>query len=141
MDTNKPHATETTKAEQELLEALRADPLLANNLTHILSRYKSETNTGMDAHQAEMSIVEIVRDLGNRMLTQWGEQTQDEVARQHSADPNLVGHGKKTPLAQHLREYRNPPAGLPLQSRREDPTPLPSPSEADRLRLLAPAAS
>lgn len=95
MDTNKPHATETTKAEQELLEALRADPLLANNLTHILSRYKSETNTGMDAHQAEMSIVEIVRDLGNRMLTQWGEQTQNEVARQHSADPGLVGHGKK----------------------------------------------
>jgi len=95
MDTNKPHATETTKAEQELLEALRADPLLANNLTHILSRYKSETDTSMDAHQAEMSIVEIVRDLGNRMLTQWGEQTQNEVARQHSTDPGLVGHGKK----------------------------------------------
>lgn len=95
MDTNQPRTTEVTTAELELLEALRGNPLLADNLAHIVRRYNAETHTGMDANQAEMSIVEIVRDMGGRLLTQWGEQTQDQVAQEHSANPDLVGHGKK----------------------------------------------
>jgi hypothetical protein len=78
MDTNKPRTTEVTQAELELLEACRRSPHLAGNLTYLLDRYQAETNTGMDANQAEMSIVDIVRAMGNRLLTQWGEETHAE---------------------------------------------------------------
>jgi hypothetical protein len=116
MDTSKSRTTEVTQAELELLEACRANPYLAGNLTYLLDRYQSETNTSMDANQAEMSIVEIVRDMGTRLLTQWGEQTHAEIAAKHSSNPDLIGNGKKTPLAQHLREHRHPAASLPLES-------------------------
>jgi hypothetical protein len=140
MDTNKPRTTEVTQAELELLEACRRSPHLAGNLTYLLDRYQAETNTGMDANQAEMSIVDIVRAMGNRLLTQWGEETHAEIAAKHFSNPGLIGNGKKTPLAQHLREHRNPSANLPLKNRRKNPPSLPRAGESDRLRLLPPAA-
>lgn len=140
MDTNKPRTTEVTQAELELLEACRRSPHLAGNLTYLLDRYQAETNTGMDANQAEMSIVDIVRAMGNRLLTQWGEEPHAEIAAKHFSNPGLIGNGKKTPLAQHLREHRNPSANLPLKNRRKNPPSLPRAGESDRLRLLPPAA-
>lgn len=95
MDTNKPRTTEVTQAELKLLEACRRDPYFAGNLTYLLDRYQAETNTGMDANQAEMSIVDIVRAMGSRLLTQWGEQTHAEIAAKHFSNPDLIGNGKK----------------------------------------------
>lgn len=95
MDTNKPRTTEVTQAELKLLEASRRNPYLADNLTYLLDRYQAETNTGMDANQAEMSIVDIVRAMGSRLLTQWGEQTHAEIAAKHFSNPDLIGNGKK----------------------------------------------
>ena len=95
MDTNKPRTTEVTQAELELLEACRRAPHLAGNLTYLLDRYQAETNTGMDANEAEMSIVDIVRAMGSRLLTQWGEETHAEIAAKHFSNPGLIGNGKK----------------------------------------------
>jgi hypothetical protein len=95
MDTNKPRTTEVTQAELELLEACRRNPYLAGNITYLLDRYQAETNTSMDANQAEMSIVEIVRAMGSRLLTQWGEETHAEIAAMHFSNPGLIGNGKK----------------------------------------------
>jgi hypothetical protein len=95
MDTNQPRTTEVTQAELKLLETCRRDPYLADNLTYLLDRYQAETNTGMDANQAEMSIVDIVRAMGSRLLTQWGEQTHAEITAKHFSNPDLIGNGKK----------------------------------------------
>ena len=41
-----------TRSEEELLKAVRTDPMLAQHLTDVLKNFKKETDTGMDAYQA-----------------------------------------------------------------------------------------
>ena len=84
-----------TRSEEELLEAVRTDPMLAQHLTDVLKNFKKETDTGMDAYQAELHVVEATRDLGGMMLTQWAEQTERRHREDYSRDESLVKHGKK----------------------------------------------
>ena len=65
-----------TRSEEELLEVVRTDSMLAQHLTDVLKNFKKETDTGMDAYQAELHVVEATRDLGGMMLTRWAEQTE-----------------------------------------------------------------
>ena len=77
--------------------------MLAQHLTDVLKNFKKETDTGMDAYQSELYVVEATRDLGGMMLTRWAEQTEQSHREDYSRDESLVKHGKKTLLAQHLR--------------------------------------
>ena len=88
-----------TRSEEELLEAVRTDPMLAQHLTDVLKNFKKETDTGMDAYQVELHVVEATRDLGGMMLTRWVEQTEQSHREDYSRDESLVKHGKKTLLA------------------------------------------
>ena len=95
MSIKKAHTTEVSEAELELLETLRVSPILTRQVIETLKDLKHETSNGMDAYQAELHVVEVTRKLGNLLLQQWGEQTQEEQSRQSSLDPNLTKHGKK----------------------------------------------
>ncbi|MCP5537496.1 MAG: hypothetical protein H7A51_14845 [Akkermansiaceae bacterium] len=61
MNTNKSHTTEVSQAELELLEAMRAAPVLTQQVTAILKGFEAETDKGMDACQAELHAVELTR--------------------------------------------------------------------------------
>ena len=67
-----------TRSEEELLEAVRTDPMLAQHLTDVLKNFKKETDTGMDAYQAELHVVEATRDLGG-MISPGGRSKPSKV--------------------------------------------------------------
>ena len=60
--------------------------MLAQHLTDVLKNFKKETDTGMDAYQAELHVVEATRDLGGMMLTRWAEQTEQSHREDYSRD-------------------------------------------------------
>ena len=81
--------------EQELLAALRGDPLLAEHLMMMVRDFQRETATGMDAYQAELHVVNATRKLGGLMVTRWAEQTEQSCNEASSSDTDMVRHGKK----------------------------------------------
>ena len=95
MSTGKSHPIEISQSELELLEALRTAPVLTEEVTAMLKGFATETDKGMDAHQAELHAVELTRKLGKLLLEQWGERTENEQSRESALDPDLIKHGKK----------------------------------------------
>ena len=81
--------------EQELLAALRGDPLLAEHLMMMVRDFQRETATGMDAYQVELHVVNATRKLGGLMVTRWAEQTEQSCNEASSSDTDMVRHGKK----------------------------------------------
>lgn len=89
-------STSITEEESRLLEQLRANPIVATRLSGIMDRFEHEVNAGMDAHEAEMMVIEEVQQLGHSLLDQWAEQTHDAtLASACEDDPALIKHGKK----------------------------------------------
>lgn len=98
MDTPAPEdaSAPITEEEARLLEQLRANPEVAEQFRAIMDRFDREVADGMDAHQAEMMVIEELQQLGRSLLGQWAGRTHHaavESARQE--DPSLVGNGKK----------------------------------------------
>jgi len=53
---------------------------------------------GATAHEAEARAIEEVRKLGNGILTQWAEKTEEAaVSQARASDPRLKPYGKKKP--------------------------------------------
>ena len=85
-----------TAAESQLLERLRANPVVAARLGAIMDRFEAEVDAGMDAHEAEEMVIEELRGLGSSLLDGWAGRTHEAtVDAAREADPSLVGHGKK----------------------------------------------
>lgn len=82
--------------EQNLLRGLRKNPMLAGQIQVIVSRFEQEVADGMDADEAEASLVKSLQELGVTMMAQWVQNTQKaalEQSLQH--DPSLNKHSKK----------------------------------------------
>jgi hypothetical protein len=85
-----------TDSESELLELLRTNPLLARQISSLVSRFGEEVAGGLDANQAEMMAIEEVGQLGKTIIEQWAENThQEEVARAKREAASLTSNGKK----------------------------------------------
>jgi len=85
-----------TEEENALLSQLRANPIAAKRFRGIMSRFEQEVASGMDAHEAEMMVMEEVQQLGRSLLDQWAENThKDTIEQARCDDPSLVGNGKK----------------------------------------------
>jgi len=82
--------------EQNLLRTLRKNPMLADQFQVIAQRFEQEIADGMDAHEAEASMISSLQELGVTMMTQWAENTQKSTLEQalHD-DPSLHKHSKK----------------------------------------------
>ena len=85
-----------TEEEYALLSQLRANPIAAKRFRSIMSRFEQEVASGMDAHEAEMMVIEEIQELGRSLLDQWAENThKDTIEQARNDDPTLVGNGKK----------------------------------------------
>ena len=83
---------DATSEEQRLLQQLRGNPLLAEQFKAIANRFEEEIANGMDAHQAEASMIESLQELGKSMMHQWAQNTQNKLMSQA---PELQKHSKK----------------------------------------------
>lgn len=83
---------ETSPEERKLLQQLRGNPLLGDQLKTITNRFEEEIANGMDAHQAEETMIESLQELGRSMMLQWAHNTQDKLIEQSS---ELHKHAKK----------------------------------------------
>lgn len=87
---------EPNTEEQNLLRALRQNPILGDQIQVMVSRFEQEVADGMDAHEAEERLIDSLQKLGVSMMAQWAQNTQEtalEQARQD--DPKLHKHSKK----------------------------------------------
>ena len=85
-----------TESESKLLDLLRTNPMLANQISSLVSRFGEEVAGGLDANQAEEMAIDEVGKLGKTILEQWAENThKEEVTRTKQATPSLTNNGKK----------------------------------------------
>lgn len=89
-------APPVTESESKLLGLLRTNPLLARQISSLVSRFGEEVAGGLDANQAETMAIEEVGQLGKTILEQWAENThQEEIIKMKQDTPSLTNHGKK----------------------------------------------
>ena len=82
--------------EENLLRILRKNPMMGDQLQDIAKRFEQEIADGMDAHEAEASMISALQKLGVSMMAQWAENTQKSSLEQAlENDPTLHKHSKK----------------------------------------------
>ena len=81
--------------DRELLKRLNNHPDLKNRLESILSIAEDSGDGIIKADDAEMRIVEEVRQMGNEVLTSWAESQIDKAAADLRPDKNIARSGKK----------------------------------------------
>jgi len=82
--------------EIKLLEQMRAAPVMAEKFRQIMGRFEQEIASGTDANEAEMMVIEELRDLGRTLLGEWARTTHDKaVAAARAGEPDLIRHSKK----------------------------------------------
>lgn len=103
--TSKSDPFEPQTKEIELLKKMRANPLLSGNIQLIMERFEQELAQGKDAHEAEESVIELLQELGSKMMHQWA----DHVSEQANADAEQC----KNPLQKHAKKNSlgTPPSG------------------------------
>ncbi len=77
-----------TEEEYALLSQLRANPIAAKRFRAIMGRFEQEVAAGMDAHEAEMMVIEEIQELGRSLLDQWAENTHKDILEKER--PNSV---------------------------------------------------
>jgi hypothetical protein len=82
--------------EQKLLRGLRKNPMLAGQIQVMVRRFEQEVADGMDADEAEASLISSLQELGVTMMSQWVQNTQKSALEKalHD-DPTLNKHSKK----------------------------------------------
>jgi len=73
--------------------------MLAGQIQVIVRRFEQEVADGMDADEAEASLIESLQELGVTMMAQWAQNTQKaalEQALEH--DSTLNKHSKKNSI-------------------------------------------
>jgi hypothetical protein len=82
--------------EENLLRSLRNNPIMGAQIQAIVKRFEQEVADGMDAHQAEESLIQSLQELGVSMMGQWAQNTQKSSLEQAlQDDPKLHKHSKK----------------------------------------------
>ena len=82
--------------EENLLRALRKNPLMAGQIQVIVSRFEQEVADGMNADEAEASLIKSLQELGVTMMEQWAHNTQKSALEKTRQDePMPHKHSKK----------------------------------------------
>lgn len=87
----------------ELFTRLEKHPLLKARVKEMLDVAENVNGQFIKADDAESAAIELVRQLGNDMLTDWAKGRAEEEAEQCKSDKTIVKQVKKNPLAQHVR--------------------------------------
>lgn len=94
--THKKYKLEATPEEENILRQLRENPIMGIQIKTIMQKFESEIANGMDANEAEASLIESLQELGKSMMNQWAENTQQDAINQTKKEmPNLQKHSKK----------------------------------------------
>jgi hypothetical protein len=84
--------------EQSLDKRFANRPRLRQRLLSIADMIDQAVAEGCTAHEAEARAIEQIRKLGNELLTDWAEKSeQDAVGKAQEKDPKLIQYGKKKP--------------------------------------------
>ena len=95
-DSQNPAKIDPSADEIQLLQKLRANPIMAERISLIVERFEQEVANGADANQAEMMVIDELRVLGKSMLQQWAEKSHQNVIEDaKNKAPILTHHGKK----------------------------------------------
>ncbi len=89
-----------SKLHLSLEERLSAHPQLKEHVLGLLEIAESDIAS---ADEAEERTIAGVRGLGKQVLHEWAHQQEQRQAQALKGDAQVRGHGKKTPLAQHIR--------------------------------------
>ena len=99
MTDNKTHEKEKLEAtpeEEKILRQLRENPIMGMQIKTIMQKFEDEIANGMDANEAEASLIESLQELGKSMMSQWAENTQQDTLNQAQEEmPSLQKHTKK----------------------------------------------
>ena len=94
--TPKDEQLKATPEELKIISQLRDNPIMAIQIKAIIQKFESEIANGMDANQAEQSLIESLQELGKSMMNQWADNTQKDTIKQaQKVVPNLQKHTKK----------------------------------------------
>jgi hypothetical protein len=86
------------KKPRSLDEAFAQKPHLRQRLLEISDMVDAAVAEGVSAHQAEARAIEQIRKLGQALLTEWGEKTEQQARTQaRKEDPTLQPYRKKKP--------------------------------------------
>ena len=95
MKTELPHSNPN---EQSLDQRFAHRPRLHQRLLSIADMLDQAVAEGCTAHEAEARAIEQIRKLGNELLTDWAEKSeQDALAKAQAKDAKLIQYGKKKP--------------------------------------------
>ena len=84
--------------EQSLDERFANRPRLRQRLLSLADMIDQAVAEGCTAHEAEARAIEQIRKLGNELLTDWAEKSQEDAGRKaREENRNLIDYGKKTP--------------------------------------------
>ena len=89
-----------SKKSLSLEERLGAHPQLKEHVLGLLEIAESDIES---ADEAEERTIAGVRGLGKQVLSEWANHQEQAQAQRLKNDVSAHGHGKKTPLAQHIR--------------------------------------
>ena len=88
--------------EQSLDERFATRPRLRQRLRMIADMLDQAVAEGCTVHEAESRAMDQIRKLGNEVLTDWAEKSEQEVRRKaQEENPNLIRYGKKELLSWH----------------------------------------
>ena len=85
-----------TKVSEELIKLLESNPKLAARFHEILLIAENKGNELIKTgNQAELSIIEQVRELGKESLESWANSEATRVSNNVKASGNVKRHSKK----------------------------------------------
>lgn len=89
------HNVELSDQELQLIEALKENPEMLEQLSSITQKFNQEVESGMDAHQAECHVIKSIQEVGRSMISKWAEKTQIEAVKDACESENIIKNGKK----------------------------------------------
>ncbi len=84
------------------MKRIEKHPVLLKRIERLLSIVENSTGEIQKANEAEMRVIEELREMGNEALTAWGEQQVSTLTEKHKKTKGCYQAGKKTLVAYDL---------------------------------------
>jgi len=84
-----------SETEKKHLLNLRSNPHFAQQMYAMTDEFRREVDSGMDANETETMLIESLQKLGNSMMHQWAETTQQTQVQKLKKEQKLHLHSKK----------------------------------------------
>ena len=90
------HHSNQNKNQPSLDQRFASRPHLRRRLLMIADMIDQAVAEGCTAHVAEARAIEQIRKLGQEVLTDWAEKSEQEMRqRERTENPKLINYGKK----------------------------------------------